>query len=245
MSQPQKILTVILWIITVGVMLGVIAMRALPPGSGGGEAGAAQPIIATDGNGSAAATVLADPNAGAALKALYPAPHFTLTDQDGRHFSDQQLLGHPWVADFVFTTCSSLCPMMSAQMSALQAKLPKDVKLVSFSVDPAHDTPAVLKEYGTKLHAEAGRWTFLTGDEKTLERVVGAMKLHFAPAQGNTPLQHDEHFVLIDAAGNIHDFYDSFVPQDMDALVHDADSLSAQSSGAQSSGASPSAGSAQ
>jgi len=85
----------------------------------------------------------------------------------------------------------------------LQNQLPADVKLVSFSVDPVHDTPAVLKDYAARYHAQSGRWIFLTGDEKTQERVVGAMKLGFVPAQGSTPIQHDEHFVLIDAHGKI------------------------------------------
>jgi cytochrome oxidase Cu insertion factor (SCO1/SenC/PrrC family) len=58
------------------------------------------------------------------------------------------------------------------------------------------------------------------------------MKLGFAPAVGDTPLQHDEHFVLIDAQGKIRGFYDSFVPERMDALVRDADSLSLHPSGA-------------
>jgi protein SCO1/2 len=226
MSQPQKILTVVLWIITVGGMVGVVAMRTLPPNTS----------ISTPSTQPAAefARVLPDPTdaPNASLPILYPAPTFTLIDQNAQPATDAQLLGHPWVADFIFTTCASLCPTMSARMSELQDQLPADVKLVSFSVDPARDTPAVLKEYATHFHAQPGRWMFLTGDEKTQERVVRAMKLPFVPAQGDTPIQHDEHFVLIDSQGKIRNFYDSFVPQRMDALVRDANSLSAHPAGA-------------
>jgi cytochrome oxidase Cu insertion factor (SCO1/SenC/PrrC family) len=222
MSQPQKILTIILWIAAVGGMVGLVAMKALPTGN-------TEPKPVPN-----VVQIISDPTASAdaPLPILAAVPSFSLTDQDAKPATDAQFLGHPWIADFIFTTCATLCPTMSAHMSELQNSVPADVKFASFSVDPTHDTPSVLKDYGAKYHAQAGRWTFLTGDEKTQERVVRAMKLGFAPAQGDTPIQHDEHFVLIDAQGKIRGFYDSFVPERMEALVHDAQSLSAHPDGA-------------
>jgi protein SCO1 len=224
MSRPQKILTIILWIGAVAGMVGVVAMKTLPANTAGPSTEPSPTL----------AQFRQDPadSPDALLPTLYAAPTFALIDQDGNPATDSQLLGHPWVADFIFTTCASLCPTMSAQMSALQDRIPADVKLVSFSVDPTHDTPAVLKEYALKYHAQPDRWIFLTGDEKTQERVVRAMKLGFAPATADTPIQHDEHFVLVDAQGKIRGFYDSFVLERMDALVHDAQSLSAHPTGA-------------
>lgn len=219
MSQPQKILTVVLWIIAVAGMVGIVAMKTLPANS-----------VNPSANPPPAVVRVADPPADstdAALSVLYPAPAFALVDQDGNPFTDAQLLGHPWIADFIFTTCASLCPTMSAHMADMQDQLPADVKLVSFSVDPAHDTPAALKAYGARYHAQPNRWIFLTGDEKTQERVVRAMKLAFAPSVGDIPIQHDEHFVLVDGQGKIRGFYDSFVPERMNELVHDASYLSA------------------
>jgi protein SCO1 len=221
MSRPQKILTIILWIIAVAGMVGVVAMKTLPANSASSSAQSASAVV----------QVRADP-ADVPLATSYPAPSFTLIDQDGNPATNVQLLGHPWIADFIFTTCASLCPTMSAHMSDLQGQLPADVKLVSFSVDPTHDTPAVLKEYGARYHAQPNRWIFLTGDQKNLERVINAMKLGFTPGTADTPIQHDEHFVLIDAEGKIRGFYDSFVPEKMDALVHDAQTLSAHPTGA-------------
>jgi protein SCO1 len=221
MSRPQKILTIILWIVAVAGMVGVVAMKTLPANSASSSAQSASAIV----------QVRADPT-DAPLATSYPAPSFTLIDQDANPATNVQFLGHPWIADFIFTTCASLCPTMSAHMSDLQGQLPADVKLVSFSVDPMHDTPAVLKEYAAKYHAQPNRWIFLTGDQNNMERVVHEMKLGFTPGTADTPIQHDEHFVLIDAQGKIRGFYDSFVPEKMDALVHDAQTLSAHPTGA-------------
>src|ERR1700683_4154951 len=80
------------------------------------------------------------------LPQMGPAPAFQLTTQDGASFDSQSLAGHVWVADFVYTTCPGPCPMMSSQMRQIQsltAETP-DVKLVSFTVDPQHDTPPIL-----------------------------------------------------------------------------------------------------
>jgi protein SCO1/2 len=231
MSKPQKILTIVLWILAVGGMVGVVAMKTMPGTSN--PAATPKTVAAPPQN----VAQLAADNANASTDDGPPpgdfaAPAFTLTDQDGKQFSSAQLLGHPWIGDFFFTTCATVCPMMSSHMADLQGQLPADVKLVSFSVDPVHDTPAVMKAYGQKYHAQDGRWIFLTGDEKTQENIIRAMKLGLVPAQGANPIQHDWHFVLVDAQGRIRDFYDSENPDRMDALVHDANWLLAHPDGA-------------
>src|SRR5262249_56966991 len=91
-------------------------------------------------------------------------PTFQLTNQNGQPFGAAQLSGKIWIADFIYTTCPGPCPMISSRMSELQKPLGKtDVHLVSFSVDPEKDTPAVLRGYAEKLQAEPGRGVFLTG----------------------------------------------------------------------------------
>ena len=120
---------------------------------------------------------------------------------------------------------------MSAHMADLQNQLPADVKLVSFSVDPLHDNPAALRQYADRYHAQSGRWIFLTSDEKTQEQVIRGMRLGFSPAIGDNPIQHDEHFVLVDSQGRIRGYYDSFVPERLQRLVHDARMLDAQRGG--------------
>src|SRR5436309_9123887 len=96
-------------------------------------------------------------------------PSFQFTNQNGQPFGSAQLAGKIWIADFIYTMCPGPCPMISSRMSELQKPLEKtDVHLVSFSVDPAKDTPQVLRGYAEKLQAEPGRRDFLTGPQATI-----------------------------------------------------------------------------
>ena len=91
------------------------------------------------------------------LPVLGSVPAFQLTDQLGRTFSSAALDGHVWVADFVFTNCEGPCPRMSSHMGALQGKTDSAVKLISFTVDPARDTPPVLAAYAKKFGNDSSR----------------------------------------------------------------------------------------
>ena len=107
------------------------------------------------------------------LPSLGSVPAFTLTDQNGATFESQAKLdGQVWVADFMFTTCPGPCPLMSSQMHQVQKALEADgIRLVSFTIDPEHDTPAVLLEYGQRFKASPGVWHFLTGSRADLNRL--------------------------------------------------------------------------
>ncbi len=88
-------------------------------------------------------------------------PTFQLTNQNGQPFGSGQLAGKIWIADFIYTTCPGPCPMISGRMSELQKPLEKsDVHLVSFSVDPKKDTPAVLSDYAREITSRAGTLGF-------------------------------------------------------------------------------------
>ena len=90
-------------------------------------------------------------------------PAFEFTDQNGQPFGSPQLVGKIWIADFVYSTCPGPCPMISSRMGELQKPLrDTDVKLVSFSVDPQHDTPAVLREYAAQ--AQRAAWALALSD---------------------------------------------------------------------------------
>ena len=97
----------------------------------------------------------------------YPAANFTLTDQDGQPFSLSDMYGKVVLLDFIFTRCPGPCPLLSLKFSQLQKKLEdrlgKEVMLLSVTIDPRHDTPAVLKEYATRYEANLKGWKFLTG----------------------------------------------------------------------------------
>ena len=142
------------------------------------------------------------------LPVMGDVPDFELTSQTGAAVDRNTLLGHVWVADFMFTTCPGPCPRMSSQMHAIQtstASMP-DVKLVSFTVDPAHDTPAVLAAYGKHFLAEPARWYFLTGAQSTLDR-LGRAGFKLNPVDGT--LDHSTRFVLVDRAARIRGYYAS------------------------------------
>src|SRR5262249_53802425 len=101
----------------------------------------------------------------APLPVLGQVPAFSFTERSARTVTADSLAGTVWVADFVFTHCPDFCPALTARMAGLQKTLarPDDpVRLVSFTVDPAHDTPEVLREYATRAGAGPA-WLFLTG----------------------------------------------------------------------------------
>jgi protein SCO1 len=236
MSKPQKILTIVLWIIAVGAMVGVVAIKTIPQNPGNSSSAMATSAMIAESAPTtqpAVARVWEDPaeHSEGALPVFYAAPAFSLTDQDGKSATNTQFLGHPWIADFIFTTCGTLCPLMSAHMQELQRKLPADVLLVSFSVDPKHDTPPVLKDYATTFRAQNGRWFFLTGDEQTQDNVIREMKVVLVPAHGAAQITHDEHFLLVDAMGNVRGVYDSLVPAEMNKLAQDAQALLPRTNG--------------
>jgi protein SCO1/2 len=147
------------------------------------------------------------------LPVLGEVPAFELTAETGKSFSRKELDGRVWVADFVYTTCSGPCPLMSAKMQRLQASVP-NVLLVSFSVDPERDTPDALAAYARRYHADPTRWFFLTGPRTTLQTLS---KDAFKLSDITPDLTHSTRFVLIDRQGRIRGYYgtsdDSAIPK--------------------------------
>jgi len=147
-----------------------------------------------------------------AVESYGTVPLFQLINQNGQPFGSAQLNGKIWIADFIFTTCPGPCPMISTRMSELQKPLEKtDVHLVSFTVDPAKDTPKVLRGYAEKLHAESGRWDFLTGAQSTIYN-LSENRFKLAVADGSeetgTPV-HSTRMILVDRHGEIRGYYDA------------------------------------
>ncbi|HWC96692.1 MAG TPA: SCO family protein [Candidatus Sulfopaludibacter sp.] len=149
-----------------------------------------------------------------------PAPSFQLTTETGQTFDSKSLAGHVWVADFVYTTCDGPCPMMSSQMRQIQnstAAEMSDVRMVSFTVDPAHDTPPVLAAYAKHFTQNPDRWVFLTGSLDQLSDAGLGFKLNKVDGS----LTHSSRFALVDRRGRIRGFYvtgdDGFMPR----LMHD------------------------
>ena len=145
---------------------------------------------------------------------------FQLTSQSGRPFDSKSLEGHVWVADFIYTTCPGPCPLMSRHMSELQRQTADtpDVKIISFSVDPATDTPPVLAEYAKHFKADASRWYFLTGDQGKLNE-IGRDGFKLNPVDGS--MIHSVRFTLVDRQMRIRGYYSSDEGGFLQKLLHD------------------------
>ena len=155
-------------------------------------------------------------------------PEFSLTDQNGKTMTRADLAGKVWIADFIFTNCAGTCPVITGTMRRLQNALPDEVHLVSFSVDPARDTPEVLAEYAKKSNANTVRWHFLTGDKSQLyDLSIKGFKLALEDT-GSTdvePITHSTRLVLIDKQGMIRGYYGGTDEDDMKKLFTDAAAL--------------------
>jgi protein SCO1/2 len=155
-------------------------------------------------------------------------PEFVLVNQDGQNFGSAQLRGKIWIADFIYTTCPGPCPMLSSRMSELQKPLEKtDVHLVSFSVDPAKDTPQVLRGYAEKLQAEPGRWDFLTGPQSTIYNLSrNGFKLAVSDGSEDKGIPvHSTRMILVDRHGAIRGYYDATEADAVTKLVADTTHL--------------------
>ncbi len=161
------------------------------------------------------------------LDDLGGVPPFALVDHTGAPFTEAAMRGHPTIVDFVFTRCDSVCPLVSLRMQTLQEQTADarglGIKLVTISVDPAHDTPAVLAAYATKFKADDSRWRMLTGDVAAVKALVegpmmGSMDRRGVTASGAPDIVHGQHFLLVDADLRIRGAYDSTDPKALAAL---------------------------
>lgn len=154
-------------------------------------------------------------------------PEFSLRDQRGEPVSPATLAGEPFVADFIFTQCRSTCPLQTAKMVQLERRLAgAPVRFVSFSVDPAHDTPEVLRAYAAAWAPEERRWLLVATDKATLDRLLAAFGAAATPTSDpNDPIVHTTTFALVDAAGRIRGAWDSEEPGQLAALEASARSL--------------------
>jgi protein SCO1/2 len=145
---------------------------------------------------------------------LLPLGEFELVDQRGRAFGTDQLAGKVWIADFIFTSCPDVCPVLSSQMANLHRRIDRsDVHFVSITVDPEHDTPERLREYGRRYGASE-RWHFVTGEPETVRRtVIDRFRMAVGDREergaGGYDILHAMRFVLVDRAGTIRGFYEN------------------------------------
>ena len=147
----------------------------------------------------------------------YPMPGFTLTERSGRPVTQATLAGKAWIADFIFTRCAGQCPTLSAKMSRLSKEM-KGISFVSFSVDPAYDSPEVLSTYADRYEADRERWLFLTGPKEEIDRITTGLKM----SRVDEPVMHSARFILIDRKGNTRGYYDANDDKRLEQLKRDA-----------------------
>ena len=154
------------------------------------------------------------------LPKLGSIPSFEFTDSDGNLISQEELSGKIWVADFIFTTCTMACPVMTGNMNLIHKafKNNDNVRIVSISVYPEYDTPEILKEYASRYNANTNRWHFLTGPEENVKLVI---KNGFKMGDYEDIIFHSEKFALVDQNGNIRGYYNGIKTDDIKTLKKD------------------------
>ncbi len=181
-------------------------------------------------------SLLSDDPSGERLPVVGSIPEFELIDSSGQPVSRADLDGDVWVADFIFTNCGGICPILSARMAELQGALDDrgvDARQVSISVDPARDTPEALEAYAQRFSARPDRWWFLTGERDALYDLIGKGFLLSvsdrtqaeADADGGELITHSDRFVLVDRQAQIRGYYHGSDREAVTALIDDIEVL--------------------
>jgi protein SCO1 len=159
------------------------------------------------------------------LKPLWKIPSYKFINQEGKIVSSNDLKGHIYVSDFFFTRCPGVCLVLSGDMQKLQDiyRGKQDVKLVSFSVDPAEDSVPVLKDYAGRYNADANQWYFLTGKPDSIYKteVEGFKQDIVESINGTEQYNHSYMMVLVDGNGEVRKLYDGTNPTTLGAITKD------------------------
>lgn len=154
---------------------------------------------------------------------------FSLINQNGKTITQDDYKNKIYIADFFFTTCKTICPIMTNHMAKIQEKIinDNDVMLLSHSVTPEIDSVAQLKQYAIEKGVIDKKWNLVTGDKKQIYDL--ARKSYLAvkdnPYSGEFDMIHTENFMLIDKKKQIRGFYDGTNPEEMDRLIDDMATL--------------------
>src|SRR5690606_38040008 len=152
---------------------------------------------------------------------------FSAITQSGEEFNVTDLEGEWWIADFIFTNCTTVCLPMTANMAKLQEMMKEegiDAQLVSFSVDPDFDTPEILKAYGESYKADFYNWNFLTGYDfdtiKELSSKTFKSMLAETP-EGTNQVTHGTSFFLVSPEGEVIKSYNGAISDNMKSIISD------------------------
>ena len=155
---------------------------------------------------------------------------FNFTDQEGNTMNQKAINGKIHIANFFFTTCSSICPRMMLNLKTIQKKFEKnnDVAILSYSVTPWIDSVQRLKKYADKYNIEPGKWHLLTGSTSAIYTL--ARQSYFAEeetgySKDSSEFLHTEHFILVDKQGYIRGIYNGTLQLETERLADDINLL--------------------
>lgn len=134
-------------------------------------------------------------------------PSFSFTNQNGKTIDNESYKGKVYIVEFFFTTCPSICPIMNRNMVKIQNEYfgNPNLAIASFTIDPAHDTPAVLKEYAASYKITNPNWNLLTGDKDSIYKLANEGFNIYAGENSEVEggFEHSGYFALIDQEGFI------------------------------------------
>ncbi len=153
---------------------------------------------------------------------------FSFLNQDSLSISQKNIDGKIHVANFIFTSCGSICPTMTKNMKTVSDSFKNDVVFLSYSVTPWIDKPSVLKKFKAKNKIENPYWHFLTGSKSAIYQL--ARKAYFAEedlgfSKDSTEFLHTEHFILVDKTKRIRGIYNGTLALEMQQLIEDIKTL--------------------
>ena len=154
---------------------------------------------------------------------------FKLVDQDSSWVTNDTFKDQVYISDFFFTSCPTICPKMKQQMLRVYEQIENNdqVAILSHTIDPAHDTVAVLKDFSEKLGINNEKWKFVTGDQDYIYELGETSYMVMADQDPNAPggFIHSGAFLLVDKERRIRGVYDGTVEEQVDILINDIDKL--------------------
>ena len=163
------------------------------------------------------------------VKKYHTIADFSLINQNGKTVTQDTYNNKIYIADFFFTTCQTICPIMTDHMVILQnkLKLDPDIMLLSHTVTPEIDSVAQLKKYALNKGVLDSKWNLVTGDKKEIYQL--ARKSYLAVKSngdgGEYDMIHTENFILVDQKKRIRGYYDGTLEEDIESLLNDIDIL--------------------
>ena len=163
------------------------------------------------------------------VKKYHTIADFSLTNQNGKTITQEDYEGKIYIADFFFTTCPTICPIMTKNMAAIQEEIigDDDVLLLSHSVTPVIDSVAQLKKYALEKGVIDAKWNLVTGDKKQIYELARKSYLAVLTDGDGGPFDmiHTENFILVDKERRIRGFYDGTKTEEIEKLMRDLDIL--------------------